>query len=432
MPRAPLVVLLATPLLMLACGGGEDGRGQTAGLSGGLTAVTSITGASVGEGGTTLEPTGGSGGVEGGGTSMGADASTGAVDSSGGASSTGAVSGDTTTGVTGMTGPDATTGSDDVGESTGECAEITEMAMNKKQPADIIFVIDNSGSMDIEAASVKTNMNQFSSQIVASGIDVHVVLISELSGNTGMCIDPPLGGGGCPVKDTKLPTFLHIDDGVGSNNALSKLLEHHPSWKDSMRPDAAKHIVVVSDDNSSMGAAAFDAAFKALDPSYAGYKFHAIVGEKDSGDFLWCASNALCCAFTAEAGKVYLDLIKLTDGVWGDLCDQDFKPVFNVLSTEVIENAGLACEWVIPEPMGGDVIDYGKVNVDFDDGKGKVTPIGKVDGPDSCGGVVDGWYYDDPVKPTKILVCPQTCVKIQGAANAAMKLKFGCETIIAQ
>jgi hypothetical protein len=427
--RASIVVLLATPLLVFACGGGEDGRGQTAGLSGSATAVTSITGASVGESGTTLEPTGGSGGVEGGGTSTGGGPSTDAVESSGGGSSSTGASVETTTG---MTGPDATTGSDDVGESTGECAEITEMATNKKQPADIIFVIDNSGSMDVEAGSVKTNMNQFSSKIVASGIDVHVVLISELSGNTGMCIDAPLGSGGCPVKDTKLPNFLHIDDEVGSTNALPKLLQHHPAWKDSMRPDASKHVVVVSDDDSDMGANAFDAAFKALDPSYAGYKFHAIVGEKDSGDVLWCISDPVCCAFTASAGKVYLDLIKLTDGVWGDLCKQDFKPVFDVLSTEVIENAGLACEWVIPEPMGGDVIDYGKVNVDFDDGKGNVTPIGKVDGPDSCGGVVDGWYYDDPVKPTKILVCPQTCVKIQGAANAAMKLKFGCETIIAQ
>jgi hypothetical protein len=291
MPRRSPAVLLVTPLLVaLACSSGDEGRGQTAGNSGGVTAVTSITGASVGESGTTLDPTGGasSGGNEGGGSSTGAAASTGGVDSSGGASSSGAVSGDTTTG------PVMTTGSDEVGSSTGECAEITEKAMNKKQPADILFVIDNSGSMQVEAASVKTNMNQFSAKIVASGIDVHVVLISELSGDTGMCIDAPLGAGNCPVKDTKLPTFLHIDDGVGSTNALAKLLEHHKTWKDSMRPDAAKHIVIVSDDDSDLGANAFDAAFKALDPSYADYKLHAIVGAKDAGDVLWCIQDPVC------------------------------------------------------------------------------------------------------------------------------------------
>lgn len=427
--RAPFVVLPVLPLIAaLACSSGDDARGLSAGNSGSATAATSVTTAPGGESGTTQEPTG-SGGVGGSssggaGTSSGPDGSSG---SSGAASSTGAVSGDTTTGPASTT----TTG-EEIGSSTGECAEITEMAENKKQPADILFVIDNSGSMQVEAASVKANMNAFSSKIVASGIDVHVVLISALDGLTGMCIDPPLGAGNCPVKDTKLPTFLHIDDEVGSNNPLPKLLEHHPEWKASMRPDAAKHIVVVSDDNSEIGADAFDAAFLALDPSYAGYKLHAIVGAKDSDDVLWCIQNAACCAFTAQAGKVYLDLINKTDGVFGDLCKQDFKPVFDVLSTEVIKNAGLACEWAIPAPMGDDVIDYAKVNVDFNDGMGNVTPIGKVDDPADCGNVVDGWYYDDPVKPTKILVCPQTCAKIQLAANASMAIKFGCETIIAQ
>lgn len=437
--RAPVtVVLLALPLLAsFACSSGEDGRGQTAGNSGTATMVTSITGASASEGGTTHAPTTG-GGVDGsdsdGATSTGAGptSATTPVDSSSGgeSSSTGAASGDDTTGPAAST----TGGGDEAGEtgSTGECAEIAEMAMNKKQPADILFVIDNSGSMQIEAASVKANMNQFSSKIIASGIDVHVVLISQIDGDTGMCIDPPLGVGNCPAKDTKLPTFLHINDEVGSNNPLPKLLEHHPDWKDSMRPTAAKHVVIVSDDNSDLGANDFDAQFKALDPSYAGYKLHAIVGAKDSDDVLWCIQNPVCCAFTAKAGKVYLDLINKTDGVFGDLCKQDFKPVFDVLSTEVIENAGLACEWAIPAPMGEDMIDYGKVNVDFDDGQGKVTPIGKVDDPADCAGVVDGWYFDDPAMPTKILVCPQTCAKIQLAANAAMKIKFGCETIIAQ
>jgi len=425
----PPVALLVTPLLAaLACSSG-DGRSQTGGISASATAATSITGASAGEGGTSLDPTEGSGGAEGSGTSGAVSASgpTGPVDSSGGEpDSTGQVSGDdtgaTSTGVV----------VEETETETGECAEIAEMAENKKQPADILFVIDNSGSMQVEAASVKANMNQFSSKIVASGIDVHVVLISAIGGDTGMCIDPPLGSGGCPAVDTKLPTFLHINDSVGSNNALSKLLANHPTWKDSMRADAAKHIVVVSDDNSSMGANDFDAQFKALDPSHAGYKFHAIVGAKDSGDVLWCIQDPVCCAFTAKAGKVYLDLINKTGGVFGDLCKQDFKPVFDLLSTEVIKNAGLACEWAIPAPKGEDMIDYSKVNVDFNDGKGNVTPIGKVDGPEGCADVVDGWYYDDAQQPTKILVCPQTCVKFKSAPNASMAIKFGCETIIAQ
>lgn len=426
--RLPL--LLTAPLLLLACADGGDsshsgGQGSSPTVA---TSVTTVSGSASASdtGGTGPEPTGGSGSAEAGETGPATTAPMTGEATSDDPGSTSAV-----TSASSTTSP-VTTVDPDTGGSTGDCAEIAEKAMNKKQPADIIFVIDNSGSMQIEAASVKANMNAFSTKIINSGIDVHVVLISAISGSTGMCIDKPLGSGGCPAKDTNLPKFLHINDEVGSTNPLQKLLDHHPDWKDQMRVDASKHIVVVSDDNSDLGANAFDTAFKALDPSYKDYKFHAIVGAKDSGDVLWCVSDPVCCAFTAAAGKVYLELINKTDGVFGDLCKQDFTPVFNTLSTEVIQNAGLACEWAIPKPMNEDVIDYDKVNVDFNDGMGNVLPIGKVDSPAACADVVDGWYYDDPNMPTKILVCPQTCAKIQLAPMASMAIKFGCETIIAQ
>lgn len=427
MSRIALTSVLAAPLLLLACADGGDTRSSASQGSSPTvaTSVTSVSGsasASASEtGGSASEPTG-SASAEGGETS--ATASTGG--GIGSSSSTGGVD------TTGTSTSPVTTDPDTGDSSTGECAAIAEKAMNKKQPADIIFIIDNSGSMQVEAGSVKANMNTFSSKIINSGIDAHVVLISAISGSTGMCIAPPLGGGGCPAKDNNLPKFLHINDEVGSNNALQKLLDHHADWKGQMRPDASKHIIVVSDDDSDLGANAFDTAFKALDPSYADYQFHAIVGAKDSGDALWCISDPVCCAFTAAAGEVYLELINKTDGVFGDLCKQDFTPVFTTLSTEVIQNAGLACEWEIPKPMDEDVIDYDKVNVDFDDGKGNIVPIGKVDSPAACADVVDGWYYDDPNTPTKILVCPQTCEKIQLAPMASMSIKFGCETIIAQ
>jgi hypothetical protein len=431
---ARLPFLLAAPLLTLACADGGDSNSNSASQGSSptvATSVTTVTTASASDAGSSGggEPTG-SGSAEAGETS--AAASTGqlsgdASSSGGDASSSGGVvtSVGTTTGVTTV---DPDTGD----QTTGECAAIAEKAMNKKQPADILFVIDNSGSMQIEAGSVKANMNAFSTKIINSGIDVHVVLISSIGGDTGMCIDPPLGGGGCPANDNNLPTFLHINDGVGSNNALEKLLDHHADWKDQMRQGASKHIVVVSDDNSDLGANAFDAAFKALDPSYADYKLHAIVGQKDYKDIVWCASNAVCCALTAAAGKVYIDLINKTGGVYGDLCKQDFTPVFNTLSTEVIQNAGLACEWDIPKPMDEDALDFEKVNVDFNDGMGNVLPIGKVNAEADCANVMDGWYYDDANMPTKILVCPQTCAKIQIAPMASMNIKFGCETIIAQ
>ncbi len=333
-----------------------------------------------------------------------------------------------TTGTTGTSGSTGDSTGDSDSDTEGSCAEVTVEAENKKQPADIIFVIDNSGSMDFEEDAVQTHMNSFSGQIIESGIDAHVVLIS----NNDICIAAPLGSGQCP-SDTKLPSYLHVNDGVGSNNALSKLLDNHANWKDMMRPDGAKHVVVVSDDDSNMGADAFNNAFKALGPSYEEYKFHAIVGTWDIGDVFECAKDPVCCATIADEGKVYAQLVAMTGGLLGPLCDngkQKFEEIFNTLSMEVVQEASIACEWDIPDPMGME-IDFGKVNVDYNDGMGNEQPIPKVVDADACGDL-DAWYYDNEDMPTKIFACPALCMKIQGNLDAKVDVKFGCESLIPQ
>ncbi len=306
-------------------------------------------------------------------------------------------------------------GADGSGGGNG-CASTVIPAENKKA-ADIIVVVDNSGSMDFEASSVQANLNGFSQQIVDSGIDVHVVLISSYpdDGN-GICIDPPLGIGGCPEIDNNPPTFLHIDQNVGSNDALEEALEYEPQWRVARRQDASLHFVVVSDDESDITALEFDTALKALDPGYAEYKLNGIV----------CTT---VCEETDEIGAVYIELGQMTDGIISDLCLQDFQPVFDELANLVISGAQIACEWDIPDPPPGQTLDPTKVNVRFDDGLGGGFSIGNVETAADCAYVGDGWYYDNPAAPTKILACPQTCEKIQGADAAMIVVELGCETV---
>ncbi len=312
-------------------------------------------------------------------------------------------------------------------ETTGEmmaCGAIEETAEVQPLPADIIFAIDTSGSMDFEYNQVQDNMNAFSSQIVNSGVDAHVVLISS----NEMCIAAPLGSGNCPSDSNPDGGYLHVMEGVGSNNALDKILSAHPQYADFMRPNALKHVIVVSDDNASMNPNTFNSSFKALGPEYEDYRFHAIVGINDVDDVLWCIGNPVCCALIADEGKAYTTLVGLTGGLLGDLCDQEFGPIFNELSTVVVDEAELPCEFLIPEPDGMD-IDYGKVNVELDIDNNP-TEIPKVDDLAGCDDVVDGWYYDDNDNPEMINLCPDTCAKVQGDEDAGIDVKFGCETLI--
>ncbi|MEM6995469.1 MAG: hypothetical protein AAF721_33475 [Myxococcota bacterium] len=368
---------------MLGCGTGERSEDGFA-----LTTITAATAAPDGETGDAAATEGDSGD---------ADGSDGADDPFG------------------EEGPPATGGPALPDPDDEDCAALSEEATSLPAPVDIIVVVDNSGSMGEEAAAVQANLNGFSQQIVDAGIDVHVVLLSSYPGNgNGICIAPPLGAGGCPAIDNNPPSFTHINQEVGSGDALFQILGHHGGYAGVVRPDSIKHIVVVSDDNSAMPGFLFDSAFKDLDPSYEPYVLHGIVALHD-------------CSDAADVGQAYIELAGLTGGVLGELCDQSFQPVFDQLSTEVIATTPLGCSWEIPPPPAGLELDPDAVNVELDDA-GNVQTIGHIEGAWLCDDVDNGWFYDDDQAPTRIHVCPQTCAMIQAASEARIDILFGCAT----
>src|SRR5262245_13950664 len=60
------------------------------------------------------------------------------------------------------------------------CVATSAEAKLEKKPVDIIFIIDNSGSMTDNIAGVERNINQnFASIIGASSIDYRVIMLSE-------------------------------------------------------------------------------------------------------------------------------------------------------------------------------------------------------------------------------------------------------------
>lgn len=332
--------------------------------------------------------------------------------------STGASSESDTDAPSGSTGVQAS--DTDAESSTGEaeCAAVSAEAELVPLPADIIFVVDNSGSMSFEATEVQNNLNDFSMQIAASGVDAQVVLLSSYPDNgNGICIDAPLGNGGCPDDDTNLPDFLHVDLRIGSHDAWEELVDSSADWSGSIREESSKHVVIISDDDPNISEDAFNTDFLALDPSYEGYFHHSVVSHSD-------------CDSAASIGQEYIDLSIATGGIAADLCDQDFQAVFDALTTAVLDGTQVACEFPIPEPPAGEVLDPDEVNVEIGSAMGALDAIPRVDDVDGCGLVADGWYYDDAADPTMIFLCPQSCATIQGIEDGVINIGFGCETIL--
>jgi MYXO-CTERM domain-containing protein len=197
--------------------------------------------------------------------------------------------------------------------------------------ADVIMVVDTSSSMADEAQAVRSNLNALAGSITASGVDLHLILISASSASVnGICVPAPLGSGACPA-DQNLLGYRHVVQNVGSTSALSDVLNTYGQWQGSLRADASKEFIVVSDDNSSMSAATFNAQLLALDPSFQGYRFNGIVAKIEPG--------TSCIGFGNNTGQAYLDLIDQTGGVFNNLCNQNFTGGFAAIAAGVIANA---------------------------------------------------------------------------------------------
>jgi hypothetical protein len=321
------------------------------------------------------------------------------------------------------------------------CQAISARAENRRAPADIIIAVDNSGSMDEEIAFVRAELNAFSEQITASGVDVHIILISaaytppgapapsdgddendesdesEEEDDNGICIDAPLGSGSCPA-DTRAPRYTHIAREVGSHDALELIIETFPEWQNQLRPDASKTFVVVTDDNADGSAATFKQQVAALPGNlFTQWSFSGIFCQRE-------------CPEAAEIGAVYQQLVNETQGVAGDLCDQNFAPVFDALAKAVIQGSGLACEWSIPSAPAGQTFDRAKVNVRYAAGGGGPMSLLQVPNVGTCADRL-GWYYDDSLDPRQILVCPAACALLQNDVQASFEVLFGCETQLA-
>ncbi|MDI1445656.1 vWA domain-containing protein [Polyangium sp. 6x1] len=91
-----------------------------------------------------------------------------------------------------------------------------------------------------------------------------------------------------------------------------------------------------------------------------------------------------------------------------------------------IRSKALACEYVVPEPSGNDPLELDKAWVKHTNGAGIEKEITQTTGAADCG-VGPGWYYDDPKKPQKILLCPASCQVVQADPDGKLDIFFGCK-----
>ncbi|MFZ5892304.1 MAG: hypothetical protein ACOY0T_14695 [Myxococcota bacterium] len=93
--------------------------------------------------------------------------------------------------------------------------------------------------------------------------------------------------------------------------------------------------------------------------------------------------------------------------------------------------SAIACQYELPKPDSGS-IDTGKVNVKFSSGSTGTKTILYVTEKAKCDPSNGGWYYDqDPLqggKPTRIIVCDQSCSQFQSIQDGRVDIALRCKT----
>jgi hypothetical protein len=287
---------------------------------------------------------------------------------------------------------------------------------------DVIFIIDTSGSMLHATMQVQANIAKFVQDFEGSGADTHVIMIT---GN-----DPAAG---TPLA-METDKYRFISSMVDSGALFTVATQRFPEYQDFLRPGSAVQFVMITDDQDRVAPPAFEQQMKELLGGRA-FTQHAVASPDVDG--LPCISkaqlwNPLCvapipaiCGATA-IGKAYYTLADDTGGEKLSICEDDWSEVFLKLKEAVIAAVPLPCSYPLAA-ASTDKFDTDKVAIVYTPAGGDDQEFPLATDMGQCGDKV-GWYYDDPAKPTTVVLCPKACESV--AAGGSVDIAFGCKPII--
>lgn len=361
-----------------------------------LAALLSIAGCAA-DGGTKSSGPGGPGGTAG--TAAGASGDGAAGFGNVGSSGTGVVGGS-------GGGADASV----LDNTGGGCVNIEDESPVARGAVDIIWIIDNSGSMFDEYTRVKENLNAFANDIQNAGIDHHVITIT----GAAVAVVFPTGD---PAVGTALGMdpahYLYVPHEVTSWDAMDVLVSSFPQWSSFLRPDAPTHFVVVTDDDQRPPVNLDAATFKTQMEGLLGHPFiyHSI------------ASETPTCPGASAPGVQHYAASDATGGLKVSVCIADWSGVFGPLKEAVVKSAPLPCSFDIPEPPPGKTFEKERVNFEYTADMGTAMPWPRANQAADCGTQI-GWHYDDFDAPTRIELCPAGCDAVSGGGK--ISIVFGC------
>lgn len=102
-----------------------------------------------------------------------------------------------------------------------------------------------------------------------------------------------------------------------------------------------------------------------------------------------------------------------------------YASVFDNIAKGLVTKLG--CELELPRPTGDKEVDPSSLVVTYTPGNGSGSkPLTQVTDASKCGSDPDGWYYDNPARPTKIVFCPAACSGPGTDTGGKIDIAVGC------
>jgi len=199
---------------------------------------------------------------------------------------------------------------------------------------DILFVVDNSGSMNRVQTSLANNFDIFINIFAASGVDYHIAFITTDDPSfVGEVVTPiftdPIGEANNQINSIGTLGSANEKGIDTSYNALRGAGDAAPG-SSFLRDDAKLVIIYISDedDHSATSPSVAATYFLALKMSSAYVTAHAVIGDVPGG-----------CG-TAQPGDLYNDVVMLMSGTSLSICATDWgTPMENLAVESMVNNS---------------------------------------------------------------------------------------------
>jgi len=233
--------------------------------------------------------------------------------------------------------------SDQLGLGDYEGWVLDSFTQDGEVSVDILFVVDNSGSMSSNQTNLKNNFDDFIAVYVGAGVDYHIALITTDDASfVGSIITPAdsdpagsfndqvdlIGYGGNPHEKGLWYSYVSTDSGgdaspgssIGFFRESAKLVIVYVSDE----PDFS-HSTSAGGGSTSMVPSDYSSHLLALKSSSDLVVAHAVAGDHPSG----CTGNG-----SAQFGDGYYDVVSDLGGTFMSICASDWSVTMDTLARE--------------------------------------------------------------------------------------------------